>query len=305
MLPNFLCIGAQKAGTTTLWLLLNQHPDVFLATPRETRFFYDDLLYSSGANSYERNFFHAWEGQKAVGEKTPAYLFFEKTPGRIRDTLGADVKLIVALRSPAQRAHSHFRHNYQQFWESLGFDEALEREPERTAEGELARSTYGYLARGRYVEQLKRYYDIFPRENILVLIFEKDIVGNQEQLMSTLFRFLGVDDDIPMALPVSAGRPNIPEIEIVQNSELEYATKGETFFAPQGSLLLRLPGGVTRCIRNPSPQFLDYARDFCANAPKEERLSRETELEINLAYFKDEISSLSDLIDCDLSSWIA
>ncbi len=200
MLPNFLCIGAQKAGTTTLWLLLNQHPDVFLATPRETRFFCDDTLYDGGVISYERIFFHGWDGQKAVGEKTPAYLFFEKTAGRIRETLGTDVKLIVTLRSPAQRAHSHFRHNYQQLWESLSFEEALRKEPERTAKGELARATYGYLERGRYVDQLRRYTDLFPKENVLVLIFEEDIVGNQEQLASKLFTFLELDENVPLSL---------------------------------------------------------------------------------------------------------
>jgi predicted acyl esterase len=118
MLPNFLCIGAQKAGTTTLWLLLNQHPDVFLATPRETCFFYDDVLYGGGITSYERNFFREWNGQKAVGEKAPA---------RIKDSLGDKVKLIVTLRSPAKRAHSHFRHNYQQLWEEFSFEDALQK----------------------------------------------------------------------------------------------------------------------------------------------------------------------------------
>lgn len=304
MLPNFLCIGAQKTGTTTLWLLLNQHPDAFLATPRETRFFYDDLLYAGGAITYERSFFHGWDGQKAVGEKTPEYLFFEKVPGRIRDTLGTDIKLIVTIRSPAQRAHSHFRHNYQQLWECLSFEDALRKEPERIAVGELDRALYGYLERGKYAQQIKRYLDVFPRENFLYLLFEEDIVGNQELLASKLLNFLEIDDDVPLSLPVSAGRPSIPSVEIVEDSELECEIDGAVLTVPRGSVVIRLPGGKIRCIRKPSSQLVDYARAFQINVPRDERLSRERELEINSVHFKDDIAKVSELVDKDLSSWL-
>ena len=285
-------------------MLLNQHPDVFLATPRETCFFYDDVLYSGGSTSYERNFFGEWDGQKAVGEKTPAYLFYEKTPARINDTLGDGVKLIVTLRSPAKRAHSHFRHNYQQLWEQLSFEDALKKEPKRISKNEQARAMYGYLERGKYAGQLKRYMDLFPKENIKTLIFEEDIIGNQEQLASDLFDYLEIARDVPLELPVSAGRPNIPEMEIIGYLETECEINNNMVLLPPGTIVIRFPSGKTQCIKSPSIQLRNYAECFQASVSNINRLSREAELEINTTHFKDDIEALSQLIDRDLSAWL-
>src|SRR5574337_1635352 len=128
MLPNFLCIGAQKSGTTTLLNQLDRHPDIFMSPARETKFFLLDHLYSQGVTAYEKDFFSDWNGQKAVGEKTPEYLCDPLIPQRIDATLGKSIKFIVTFRSPAQRAYSHYRHNFQQLWENLSFPEAIAQE---------------------------------------------------------------------------------------------------------------------------------------------------------------------------------
>ena len=88
MLPNFICVGTQKAGTTTLCRLLEHHPDVFISQPRETRFFFDEERFSRGLVNYEINYFNGWNGEKAVGEKTPEYLLFPEAPKRIHKIKG-------------------------------------------------------------------------------------------------------------------------------------------------------------------------------------------------------------------------
>lgn len=220
MLPNFLCLGAQKAGTTTLWHILNQHPDIYLSdSPRETKFFTQEQLYARGPAYYELAHFVHWNGQKAVGEKTPEYLFLNKVPQRIKETLGLNIKFIVCLRSPAQRAYSHFRHNYQGICEHLGFEQAIKEEPERINLSESHLSLYGYLARGYYYKQIKRYLDIFPKDNFLFLVFEKDILTNQTVSAQKIFNFLEVDENVVLDLPVSSGRPVVKHINYVKNYE--------------------------------------------------------------------------------------
>ena len=90
-----------------------------MAPARETGFFYNDAIFNNGLALYETAFFKEWNGQTAVGEKTPEYLPFPGTANRIRETLGPETRLIVVLRNPAQRAHSGWRHNLMMGRESL------------------------------------------------------------------------------------------------------------------------------------------------------------------------------------------
>src|SRR5437868_3900524 len=104
-LPNFLCVGAQKAGTTTLYEILKQHPDIFLPKKiKETKFFVYEEKFQRGKTWYEKEFFSEVKNEKAFGEIDPAMMFEEKSAQRIFDTLGKDVKLIFVFRNPVARA---------------------------------------------------------------------------------------------------------------------------------------------------------------------------------------------------------
>ena len=104
---NFICIGAQKAGTTTLSDILSQHPDICIPPIKETKYFLFDVDYARGKTFYN-SYFSNYTGQKAIGEFDPDYLLFPFTAERIVATLGRDVKILVVLRNPADRAYSHF-----------------------------------------------------------------------------------------------------------------------------------------------------------------------------------------------------
>ncbi len=280
MLPNYLIVGAQKAGTTVLAAMLEQHPEVCFSEPRETRFFYEDTLFTQGPAYYERNFFGAWDGHAATGEKTPEYLYLPEVPGRIAVTLGREVRIVITLRSPAARAFSHYRHGFQMLRESLPFEQALAAEPERIERDRFHRLAFSYLDRGRYAAQVRRYLDVFGPGRVLFLIFEQDIVDYQEQAARRLFEFVGVDPSIPLEMPIALGQPRIPHIEFI-DVDTELRSRSGPVAVPAGSVVYRFAGGRIEVVRRPSPAQAAYAEAFLRNVPKETVLPTCQEREIN------------------------
>jgi hypothetical protein len=180
MLPSFLILGAQKAGTTSLLAYLDEHPHVDGPVTKEIHYF--DLAAHRDVAWYRSHFPLRREGA-ITGESTPYYLLHPLVARRVRDAL-PDVRLIVVLRDPVERAISHHNHEVALGYESLGLQEALDREAERLAgeeerlrTGERARSYahqhYGYVDRGRYAEQLERWLELFARDRLLVLLSEE------------------------------------------------------------------------------------------------------------------------------------
>ena len=188
-LPDFLVIGAQKCGTTALYAYLRWHPQITGPAWKEVSYF--DRHYGRGERWYRGQFpSRPWlwlaggrSGRTAlVGEASPSYVFHPHAPKRVRALL-PDARLIVLLRDPVDRALSHYNHEVALGREPLSFEDALDREQERTG-GEFARlgdTTYfskawwdfTYLARGRYPEQLELWLAVFPREQLLVLASEQ------------------------------------------------------------------------------------------------------------------------------------
>jgi hypothetical protein len=303
MLPNFLCIGAQKSGTTTLLRQLGDHPDIFMSPARETKFFLYDHLYSQGATAYELDYFADWNAQKAVGEKTPEYLCDPDVPERIHETLGTQVKLVVSFRSPAQRAYAHYRHNFQHLLESVGFEEALNLEQERSRAGKYQRSCYGYLWRGFYAEQVERYLRLFPRESLFCIVYEQDIVQKQADTLKSLFGFLGVDAGFKPAADVSAGRAKTMIPAFIERDTM-INLPGLQGSAKTGDLLFTREGIKPRLIRQPSAALSKLAKAALEHLPNEMGFPRDMELEINRRHFSDDIHRLEKITRRDLKLWL-
>jgi Sulfotransferase domain len=214
VLPNALIIGAQKAGTSSLYEYLTRHPAVARASTKEVHFF--DLAYASGVGSYRHHFPTKTqvERQRAetglepvICEATPYYLFHPQVPYRVRGSLG-DARLIVLLRDPVERAISHYEHSVALGAEDLPFAEAIEREPERLA-GEADRLAadpcatsvphryHSYLSRGVYADQLAVWLELFPREQLLILS-SHDLFRDPAASMARVHEFLRLP---PHALP--------------------------------------------------------------------------------------------------------
>ena len=186
MKPDFLVVGAQRAGTTTLYRMLVEHPNI-VRPSFQKGIGYFDLNHELGADWYQGHFpvrsFAGWRTRKAgepmTFESSGYYLFHPLAADRIARELPA-VKVIVLVRDPVERAFSAHAHELARGFETLGFEEAIEREEERT-NGEAARLVadpgyvsynhrhYSYQARGRYAEQIARYHTALGRDRVMVL----------------------------------------------------------------------------------------------------------------------------------------
>jgi hypothetical protein len=216
VLPDFLVIGAQRAGTTTLYHYLVQHPQVLGAVAdKEVHHF--DLHDADGLRVYRAAFPRRVAVERAsrragarivVGEATPYYLFHPAVPARVRSAL-PDARLVAVLRDPVARAWSQYGHEVDLGHEDLPFEEALDREDERLAGEEerllsdphaqsFAHQHFSYVARGRYVEQLERWWQAFPR-NALLLLRSEDLHRAPESALRAIEDHLGIAPWSPAA----------------------------------------------------------------------------------------------------------
>jgi len=205
-LPDYVIIGAPRCGTTSLYNYLAQHPFVAPAFRKEVHFF--DLNYNKGLSWYRANFptvlsarlFEQKHGRPLLtGEASPYYLFHPHAPRRIRQHLPG-AKLIVLLRNPIERAYSHYNLARKLGLEDLSFEEGLKKESERL-EGEVSKMLrdefylskshrhHSYLQKGIYADQLKTWFDLFPREQILILKSE-DLFSDPSTTFRQVLDFL-------------------------------------------------------------------------------------------------------------------
>jgi Sulfotransferase domain len=210
-LPDFMIIGAQKAGTTSLYRYLRDHPDV-LVEPGVGEIHYFDNHWDEGEAFFRSHFPRQAkiESQRTktgkpvvTGEKTPYYLYHPLSPGRAAATVPA-AKLIVLLRNPSERAASQHKMNFNMGLEPLSFAAAIDAEPQRIdatfqaiVEGAAPSgggpvALYSYVGRGRYVEQLDRWLAHYRREQLLILRSE-DLLTEPETTFATVLEFLGLD----------------------------------------------------------------------------------------------------------------
>ncbi len=199
-MPDFLIIGTQKGGTTSLYNYLIQHPQVLPAAQKEVHFF--DFNFHQSIDWYREQFPpQSPEKPMLTGEASPYYLFHPLVPQRVKD-LVPTVKLIVLLRNPVDRAWSHYNHEVRWGFEALSFAEAIAQEPERLA-GEVEKmfadqnhysynhQHYTYLSRGIYISQLKKWLKLFPREQFLILKSE-EFYANPADILAKTLAFLGL-----------------------------------------------------------------------------------------------------------------
>lgn len=215
MQPDFIVVGAQRAGTTTLFRVLSQHPEVVRPTLSKG-IGYFDLNYRRGPRWYAGHFPLAAaarrRGKAQTFESSGYYLFHPLAAERMaRDLPG--VKVVVLVRDPVERAYSAHRHELVRGFETLGFEEALAAEPARLAgQAELLRDDptaesyehrhHGYLARSRYAGQIERYREMLGPDRVHIVDADQMFVDKAE--LSSLFAWLGLS----AWLPAELGRHN-------------------------------------------------------------------------------------------------
>ena len=197
-LPDFLGLGTQKGGTSTLQALLMTHPGVFLPACKEVHYF--SLHAAQPRQWYADHYATAGRGQRC-GDITPYYLFHPEAPQRIQALLPR-VRMVVLLRDPVERCLSQVFHARRLGFEPLETEAALDAESERLANGQaFSLQKHSYQARSRYLEQLDRYERLFHRDQLLVLRSE-DLFEQPDLIWWKLLKFLKLKDHpLPRPLP--------------------------------------------------------------------------------------------------------
>ena len=204
-LPDFVIIGAHKSGTSSLYGFLTRHAAIAPGVRKEIHYF--SRYHNLGETWYRAHFptnlsrrrFYKKTGQKLLsGEASPTYLHFPTVPNRMKDVL-PNVKLIVILRNPVDRAYSHYHHALREKWEIASFEEAIESEEERRVGEKKMISdpnfvpkysrVHAYLAGGIYANHLENWFKHYSREQFLILDTE-DLHNNSQSVMDQVFDFL-------------------------------------------------------------------------------------------------------------------
>jgi len=274
-LPNFLVIGAQRAGTSLLHQILLTHPDVYVPAQRK-EVHYFDRYFERGDEWYQSYFPAAGAAgrYRAIGEITPDYLATEEAPVRIHALLPA-CRLIAILRNPVDRVYSWYQHARRSRNERRDFATFLQGEP-------------GALHSGLYHRHLQSYLALFPRESLLALLYE-ELLRDPGRELGRLTEFLGVD----MVWPDPAALLR----------ERVYASDFPRF--RQGFALARRAGGfLARHDLNwpvRAAKRLGVRRWFGSSAAA--RALSVAERERLAAFYRDDVRQLSALLRRELDLW--
>lgn len=271
-LPNFLYIGPDKAGSTWIFEALSWHPQACMAPAKDIYFF--DRYFARGLDWYRANFTGATQGHRVVGEVSHDYLYSSEAARRIKDTLGEDVKLMVCLREPVDRAFSAYLFRVKDGTLKCDFDA---RAPE------LAE----IVDHGRYFKHLQSYFEAFAREDIYVALFD-DLEADSPRFALDLFRFLGVAE---LAIPDHLAGKKLPAVR-PRNLALARLAK-------QGADLMRgwgLPGVVGSLKRSQTVLDLLYVPYTDGDKPRPAAEQREQ----FRAVYRDDVCALENMLGIDL-----
>jgi hypothetical protein len=185
-----ICVGAAKAGTTTLHALMDRHPAVCVTRYKETNFFYRDDLLARGYGDYLRSYFKSTPGCELLFEADPRYMLHPKCIDRIAEGF-PHARIIVMLRNPIERAYSQYVYRVAYGRHDQSFEEICGDEPELIKAGDDALGEFGFLARSRYAGQIEHIYARFPRGQVYFMLFER-LIRDQAHEFEKLQRWLGL-----------------------------------------------------------------------------------------------------------------
>ena len=304
-MPNFFIVGAQKAGTTSLYHYLDQHPQVFMSPIKEP-FFFDHEINPEGEVVWRelkgrrqpprfasieeyRALFEGVRGEKAIGEASPLYIYAPGTPERI-ERYAPGAKSVVLLRHPAERAYSAFLYAVRIGAEPLtDFAQALRAEPQRVRDG--WHYVFHYRSRGLYYNQLKRYYEVFGRERVGAWLYE-DMREDPTGVARSVFRFLQVDDTFVADTSSRHNQAGVPA-SVSARAAMKATDRAvgalRKGLAPTSSVLplaYKMRRAVqSRVLTRPPPIDPGLREDLTRS-------------------YEEDILRLQELIDRDLSAWL-
>ncbi|MEL6812940.1 MAG: sulfotransferase [Bacteroidota bacterium] len=282
---SFFCVGAQKAGTSTLHDILQQHPGVNLPKRKETHYFRDDDKFSEGLGYYF-NLFEKKQQAKAFGEIDPEYLYFPDCAQRMYDTFGT-TKITAILRNPVDRAYSHYLMTQSRGLEDLSFEEAVSTEKERL-QTHFDHINFSYIRRGMYTSQIERFEKVFGADHVRVYLFD-DLIQDPQSVVDPMVLFVGLDP-FKFDYAVKSNVASEPKSEKLR----DFVYKPNKFKKMVGKLI-------------PSKQLKNDIMTAIVSRNKKEaektQLSQEMKRQLYREFFVEEIARLEGKLNRDLSHW--
>lgn len=296
-MPNFLIIGAAKSGTTSLYHYLKQHPQIYMSPIKEPKFFAfegiivdfrgprDENLNRGTITEIEayRALFQDVSNELAIGEASPIYIYNSRAPEHIKYYI-PNVKIIAILRNPAERAYSSFTGMLRDGREPLAdFTEAMRQEETRISNNWSF--FWHYKQRGFYYVQLKRYFDLFNRDQIKIYLYE-DFRDYPLDVLKDIFRFLDVDDHF------------VPDVSLKHNvSGIPRNRALHIFFTR--------PNAVKSVLERVIPERVRWRirLGFIHRNLIKKQLPSDVRKQL-LQDYREDILKLQDLIQRDLSRWL-
>jgi hypothetical protein len=305
-LPDFFIVGHEKCGTTALHLLLSQHPQIFMPPVKELRFFAPELRsrfrrlgpekLPLTLEQYSQLFAPARADQR-TGEASPLYLRSHTAAERIAE-VRPDARIIAVLREPSAYLRSfHLQCVHNHFETQLNFKKAMELEEKRRQGKRIppfsqAPAALLYSDHVRYVEQVRRFHSVFPKEQVLVLIYD-DFRNDNEATVRQVLRFLDIDDNFAIE-PVETER--LKGVRSLRLLQLRLAVAVARRRAAAGGRLLKGLNAVIPTLPRSGPvRRMRVRMVYREPPPPDEAFMRELRRR-----FKPEVVALSEYLDRDL-----
>jgi len=309
VLPNFFIVGAPKAGTTSLYHLLDQHPQIYMSPVKEPCYFASEIRpenfsaeheprirreaqelrqYLSGPMLEKRfsgvvskwddylKLFQNATNEKAIGEASVCYLWSQTAAQNIISRV-PNAKIIIVLRDPAERAFSQYLHTVTSGLTSQSFREQVE-ESVRSPGGKFD-VLHPFLELGLYHQQVKRYLELFPKENLRIYFYQE-----QAQIVPDILQFLCLDSSIAPDLSERHLEPRIPRA-----------------IAPS-HLLKR--SGIWQGAKKMTPRALLPLFRSAIFKPRDAVDMDPEDRQYLIGYYREDILRLSSLLDRDLTAWL-
>lgn len=287
MLPNFFIAGTPKSGTTSLFNYLDEHPEVFMCPEKEPNYFsYQDIVQQNlyyaekgigNRDEYEK-LFKDVTSEKAIGEASVSYLFYEKVPARIKTTV-PDAKIIIILRNPVDRAFSHYLMDTRLGYLNIAFEDIIYK---RVQHPLLDLYYQQFVELGFYFEQVKRYIDLFGEGQVKIFIND-DLKEDISKVILSVYAFLNINSNL------------MPDFKKQYN----------VYQKPRNIFISKLYSSkhLRNLARKIIPENLvDTVKNTLLIKGKKPKLSMETRKYLN-GLFKDNILQTAGLIGRDLSHW--
>ena len=294
--PNFLLVGAAKSGTTSLFNYLTQHSDIYIPEVKECRFFsqlpknYKGLgaeFFPNSGITDERVYFKLFceHEDKVCGDISNDYLYYyEESIKNIKKYLGDEIKIVIVLRNPIERAYSNYMHHIRDGWENISFEQALDDEIRRIEEN--WGWSYHYVKTGMYYYQVKAYLDNFRQTKIY--FFEE--LKFKDSLLKDLYAFLEVRFTKELKDNKEYNVSGYPRNKLIHNL-LNKDNAIKKIIKPVVNSILP-KGSIQKVVSNIQNKNL---KKVSMKNDTRERLKN---------VFEDDIKKLSNLIKMDLSHWL-